>query len=599
MISERVIMIYNVKEPPYHALGDGSADDRSAIQQAILDAGAAAGGVVYLPKGTYRIEAGLRVEHDGVSLVGAGPESIILHPAVDSPFLPVLFQKGSAIGTDPGELRNVGARDLTVEFEHRGPSSAPGIQLNRCTDWFCERLTVRGDRAGMGGSATNGIAAGFGSRDGIISGCVVDGVSKPAFYIAWGERISVVGCTAKHIKGGAVAGAGVGFAAGQARDVTFIDCHASRCEGNGFHITNLGGFPFLVLSTNPTWTQLTIEISPQGGPTPGPLAPMIMDAIGIYDPARTRYVALPVQSVARVDGFINRWNVTLSEPSPVPLVEGSTLVEAGFRPYRGVSIIGGSSCDNGTGSTPAAGVGVGALLVGAVGSDLRIVGLTCSGNTIGPGISASSVEDLLIAGCTLRNNQSGILIEDVAPFTGPADLTGRVLITGCEIRDNQYHGVMLRGAREVTVEGTKIHVTGAQAAQTGIHFRRRGDDSTPRRPTSISLRRIDFGSLALPTILYHSNQEIGPSHGSEHAAETGFYSIAHSGAPEGAIYAPFGSVYTDTATGVRYRKETVGTSRSGWAQVHTAEDASITSPRPRSCCETRAAARSAPWPPRR
>jgi hypothetical protein len=452
----------------------------------------------------------------------------------------------------------------------------------------------------MGGSATNGIAAGFGSRDGVISGCVVDGVSKPAFYIAWGERIAVVGCTARHIRGGAVAGSGVGFAAGQARHVTFIDCHAYHCEGNGFHITNLGGYPFLVLATDSTGTQLTIEISPPGSTMPGPLAPMIMGGIGIFDPARARHVALPVQSVARIDGFVNRWQVTLAEPAPVPLVEGVTRLEAGFRPYCGVSILGGSSCENGTGAAPAAGVGIGSLLAGAVGRDLLISGLTCAGNAFGPGIHASSVEDLLITGCTLRNNQSGVLIEDVAPFAATdaiADLTGPVRMSGCEIRDNQYYGVMLRGPRDVTIESTIISIAGIQVGQTGIHFRRLLDGTSSRRPRNITLRNIGFGNLALSTILYHSNQEIWPSYGSEHAAETGSYSIAYGGAPEGAIYAPFGSEYTDTATGARYRKETAGTSRSGWVRVQATDDASMAPLQARACCGTRRpAARSAPWP---
>jgi Pectate lyase superfamily protein len=604
-------MILNVKEAPYHALGDGSADDRAAIQRAIQDAGVAGGGTVYLPRGTYRLEAGLRVEHDGVLLAGEGRESILLHPAVDAPFIPVLFQKGSGIGADPGELRNVGAYDLVIEFAHRGPANAPAVQINHCTVWACERLIVRGDRAGMGGSATNGIAAGFGSRDGVISGCVVDGVSKPGFYIAWGERITIVGCVAQHIRGGAVPGSGVGFAAGQARDVTFIDCHAYRCEGNGFHITSMGGYPFVVRSADPTRTQLTLESAPGSGAapgaTPGALAPMIMEAIGIFDPEQARYVALPVQTVARIEGGDQpqRWHVTLDEPAPVPLVEGTTVVQAGFRPYRGVSIIGGSSCENGTGATLAAGVGIGALLVGAVGKDLLISGLTCAGNALGPGIQASSVEDLLITGCTLHNNQSGILIEDVAPFAGAAavaDLTGPARITGCEIRDNQYYGVMLRGPRDVTIESTTISITGIQVAQTGIHFRRLLDGAGARRSRNITLRNIDFRNLAQSTILYHMNQEIWPSYGSEHAAEIGDYSIAYAGAPDGVIYAPFGSEYTDTATGARYLKETAGSSRSGWvqAQIQTADASSIEPLRARAYCGARrGAASSMPWLMRR
>lgn len=558
--------IFNVKESPYSALGDGVANDQPAIQCAILAAGAAGGGTVYLPQGTYRIHAGLCVEQDGVILAGDGPASLLRHPEMSSPFIPVLFQKGSASGADPGELRNVGARDFAIEFVREGPPSAPAIQFNRCVDWSCERLTVRGDRAGMGSSTTNGIAAGFGSRRGVISGCLVDGVSKPAFYVSWGEDISVVGCTAQHIKSVALPGSGVGFATGEARRVSFVDCHAAHCEGNGFQITNLGTYRFLVLSADATGTQLTIESAPVGKPF-GALAPMIMDAIGIFDPARTRYVALAVQAVARSGSSTSQWHVTLAERAPVPLVAGSTFVEAGFRPYDGVRILGGSSCDNGAVGILGAGVGVGSLVVGAVGRDLLISGLTCTGNAFGPGIYAGSVEDLTITGCILRNNQSGILIEDVAPLTAAADLTGPVRITGCEIRDNRRYGVMLHGPRDVTVERTSVSVTGAPLAQTGIHFWSMSGGAAPRRPRNIHLHELELGSLALPRALYHENQELGPTYGSEHAAETGAYVIAHAGAPEGVIYAPPGSDYTDTATGAKYRKETAGTLRTGWVQL--------------------------------
>lgn len=577
-------MIFNVKEPPYNALGkdpdnypaNDSLDDQPAIQRAIEDAGRAGGGIVYLPQGTYRLKSGLTIEHDGVILVGDGRATILRHPANVTPFVPVVFHKASASGGDPGELRNVGVRDLAVEFVHLGPSSAPGVQLNRCIDWFCERVTVRGDGAGMGGSPTNGIAVAFGSCDGVISGCVVDGVSKPAFYISWGERISVIGCTAKNIRHFPGAppdeNAAAGFAAGQARNVAFIDCHAVRCDSNGFQITNMAGFRFGVLSANLARTELTIEIVVPSGPAPGSLAPMTVRHLGIYDPKQARYVPLPVESVARIDSptIANRWTVTLSEPSPVPLVAGETFVQAGFGPYRGVSIIGGSSCDHGAAGTLASGVGVGSLLAGAVGKDLLISGLTCSGNAHGAGISASSVDDLVITGCILRDNQSGMLIEDIGSAAG---LTGRALITGCQIYDNRFHGIMLRAARDVSVESTRIGVTGAQVAQTGVVFEGRSAGSELRRPTRITLRGVDFGTLALPTILTHKDQTVAPSYGSEHAVESGFYSLEHGGAPEGVIYAPRGSEYTDTVTGTRYRKVTAGTSRSGWARISTADDA--------------------------
>jgi hypothetical protein len=63
--------VINVRNAPYNATGNGTIDDRAAIQQAI-DA-ATAGQVVYLPQGTYRIESGL-LFNKGVSLRGDGPD---------------------------------------------------------------------------------------------------------------------------------------------------------------------------------------------------------------------------------------------------------------------------------------------------------------------------------------------------------------------------------------------------------------------------------------------------------------------------------------------------------------------------------------------
>jgi len=55
----------------YGALGDDSNDDTTAIQAAI-DAAEVAGGIVFLPAGTYKITSSLTIEEMGVQLVGVG-----------------------------------------------------------------------------------------------------------------------------------------------------------------------------------------------------------------------------------------------------------------------------------------------------------------------------------------------------------------------------------------------------------------------------------------------------------------------------------------------------------------------------------------------
>lgn len=50
-------MIYDVTQSPYNAVGDGSTDDRGAIQSAIDDAELAGGGIVYFPQGDYLLDS--------------------------------------------------------------------------------------------------------------------------------------------------------------------------------------------------------------------------------------------------------------------------------------------------------------------------------------------------------------------------------------------------------------------------------------------------------------------------------------------------------------------------------------------------------------
>lgn len=70
-IPTRSTICANVKNAPYNAKGDDSANDAAAIQDAINDC--AEGQVVYLPEGTYRINGELNIEK-GIVLRGDGPD---------------------------------------------------------------------------------------------------------------------------------------------------------------------------------------------------------------------------------------------------------------------------------------------------------------------------------------------------------------------------------------------------------------------------------------------------------------------------------------------------------------------------------------------
>lgn len=71
----------------YGAKGNGKNDDSGAIQSAINDAGKprssnngiVSGGIVYLPKGRYLLEARIRVNVSNVVLRGAGKDKTIIY----------------------------------------------------------------------------------------------------------------------------------------------------------------------------------------------------------------------------------------------------------------------------------------------------------------------------------------------------------------------------------------------------------------------------------------------------------------------------------------------------------------------------------------
>ena len=65
----------NVKDHPYLATGNGSTDDSAAIQAAIT---AAAGGVVWIPNGTYVIGTSLDMGAAGVTILGESRWNTIL-----------------------------------------------------------------------------------------------------------------------------------------------------------------------------------------------------------------------------------------------------------------------------------------------------------------------------------------------------------------------------------------------------------------------------------------------------------------------------------------------------------------------------------------
>jgi hypothetical protein len=73
-LGDAAIPTFNVKSAPYSATGDGVTDDASAIQAACNAASAAGGGIVYFPKGVYKINSTI-TRPVGVAWIALGPGS--------------------------------------------------------------------------------------------------------------------------------------------------------------------------------------------------------------------------------------------------------------------------------------------------------------------------------------------------------------------------------------------------------------------------------------------------------------------------------------------------------------------------------------------
>lgn len=98
----------------YGAAGDGVADDTAEIQAAIDAVETTGGGVVYFPRGTYLITAGLVVDQQKVSLRGAGIGVTILKGSgTISPFNAITFQ-GAGLGSALGPLTSNFTRGTKV-----------------------------------------------------------------------------------------------------------------------------------------------------------------------------------------------------------------------------------------------------------------------------------------------------------------------------------------------------------------------------------------------------------------------------------------------------------------------------------------------------
>jgi pectate lyase-like protein len=155
--------VFNVKDRDYGAVGDGSANDATAVQAAST-AAASVGGIVFFPPGTYKVNSQITIAAN-VSFVGAGRQ--------------VSTIKAGANGVTP-------------------------LHVNSSTNYASVRgLTIDGNKAGITGTS-HGVEI-LGDLASVLD-CRIVNVRNNGVDVQGGDHAHIAGCDFVTIDGSAVRG---------------------------------------------------------------------------------------------------------------------------------------------------------------------------------------------------------------------------------------------------------------------------------------------------------------------------------------------------------------------------------------------------------
>ncbi len=244
--------VYNVRD--YGAAGDGSTDDTTAINNAILDAANAGGGVVYVPAGSYRVTphphpqngayAPCVLMRSGVVLRGAGRGASTIR-LTDNAALPsgsaliVLSQNADiSVPSGPGATRDEAMVVEDVTFDgNAGTQTAPayGILWIGCRGVYHHRVRVRNVYGTGSDGSGGGIAETFFyefqlGAEAFYDDC--EAVTTDASNTASGfsadnaTSVAYAACVARAMKFSS------GFTHNNCAVVRYTDCHS---YGNGVY----------------------------------------------------------------------------------------------------------------------------------------------------------------------------------------------------------------------------------------------------------------------------------------------------------------------------------------------------------------------------
>lgn len=157
----------------YGATGNGSTDDRAAIQKA-LDA-ALPGDSVYFPAGTYRISGSINVHTSSVRVYGDGDTSIITGDTTAGDMM-VLYNSGSMNGVRVDLLHFIGSRVFD-----KNVNQGSGLALNGVTGTVVTSCTFEGCGSALSESNTSG-----GST---LNGCQIRDWGRVGLFLNGGDNV--------------------------------------------------------------------------------------------------------------------------------------------------------------------------------------------------------------------------------------------------------------------------------------------------------------------------------------------------------------------------------------------------------------------------
>ncbi len=227
--------VYNVKNAPYNAVGNGVNDDTIPIQTALNAANAAGGGVVYLPAGTYKISSALTM-YNRITLRGDGDyvtnivqSSTTANGLVGSSLIYIIIEHLRLTGPGAGSGEGI---NFTTEFDYcilRDISAtnwgSTGIEIEQPIVTNLTRVTSFSN-GGAGIYIHGNVSTGAGTSVSLDSCWTHDNVSN-GFSIQNMTYCSFQACASdNHVNSGKA-----GYLLNQCTAFTFSGCGS---EGNNF-----------------------------------------------------------------------------------------------------------------------------------------------------------------------------------------------------------------------------------------------------------------------------------------------------------------------------------------------------------------------------